>query len=502
MKLKDEFKSLPKDIAYDIYLSLVYSPKDYDKITKVKMLDEIIRQYDNNSYLYDICTEKELKFLKYIKNKKVNADDIQKYDWEINELNKKCIFSNITYDVYEEQINNVKSSLEYYKDHPSQKKVFDKITIFIVSLVKINAEMHTKVLMGIVQNIFGLTASDADKILGHPLIHFYCAFYDRYFELSGREEETIFYRDCYDALDELFELRKEYLVSGSKKIDIRDNYDVFYYGFPIRNKKVKKMYEEVQKLPMKNYIFNMVEEARILNDREFLEKLIADPKLLKIINDAIDEMPCAIMNGFTPNEYKKQIEIKKDLDEKFTIISQDNAHLSRKDADEFYKLYFALLDYANKKYQINPKIKKIYKQETLDVYQLQPIDTYLWNNKDIIDEFIALNPRHFSKKELEDTKEFKNSLTSDKLIIVGYTKEYTEILSEDGKLYMIKGIRANIDRIINPQAIPTVIKTTLLMFKGNIIFNGFFTSTKIKVDNETKQIILNKYNNSIRYYHL
>lgn len=126
MKLKDEFKSLPKDIVYDIYLSLVYSPKDYDKITKVKMLDEIIRQYDNNSYLYDICTEKELKFLKYIKNKKVNADDIQKYDWEINELNKKCIFSNITYDVYEEQINNVKSSLEYYKDHPSQKKFLIK----------------------------------------------------------------------------------------------------------------------------------------------------------------------------------------------------------------------------------------------------------------------------------------------------------------------------------------------------------------------------------------
>lgn len=502
MKLKDELKKLSKDIVYDVYLSLVYNPKEYDRITRVKMIDEILEQYAKENYAFYICTEKELKFLKYVKNKKLISDDIKKYDWEINELNEKCIFSKVTYEVYEEQSDNVSKALEYYKKHPKQKKANDQIATFIVSLVKINTEMHTASLIRIVEDIFCIPTSDIDKILGHPLIHFYCAFYDRYFELSGKEEETIFDRNCYDILDELFELRKENRITESKKLDIRDNYDVFYYGFPIRNKKVKMMYEEVSKLPIKNYIFNAIEEARILNQREFLGILIEDAKLLKIINDALDEMPCPIMNGFTPNEYKEQKELAEKLYQKFNILPQENAHLCQKDANEFYKLYFALLNYTNNKYNINHKIKKIYKQEGIDVYQLQPIDEYLWNNKNIIDEFIEQNPYHFSKEELEEIKEFKKSISNDKLIIVGFTKEYAEILSDDGKLYMVKGIRANLDRVIDPSTIPTVIKTTLLTFKENIVFNGFLSNININLSNEIKESILNEYNNSITYYHL
>ena len=42
MKIKDEFKRLPKDLVYDIYITLVYNVKEYDKITRTKMLDERI----------------------------------------------------------------------------------------------------------------------------------------------------------------------------------------------------------------------------------------------------------------------------------------------------------------------------------------------------------------------------------------------------------------------------------------------------------------------------
>ena len=71
MKLKDEFIKLPKEMVYDMYLSIVYDCKDYDNITRGKMLDAIIQEYQQENYLYFICTKKELAFLNYIQNNKL-----------------------------------------------------------------------------------------------------------------------------------------------------------------------------------------------------------------------------------------------------------------------------------------------------------------------------------------------------------------------------------------------------------------------------------------------
>ena len=52
MKLVNEFVKYNKEMAYDIYCSLVYETKAYDKITRNKMYEEIIAQYAQDKYLY------------------------------------------------------------------------------------------------------------------------------------------------------------------------------------------------------------------------------------------------------------------------------------------------------------------------------------------------------------------------------------------------------------------------------------------------------------------
>lgn len=502
MKLKDEFKKLPKDLVYDIYLSLVYSPKDYDNITREKMLDNIAKEYNQENYLYNICTEKELKFLKYIKDKEIDANDIKKYEWEINELNRKCIFSKVTYEVFEEQIENVDNALKFYSNHIKNKKSDDQIVIFIISVVKTNVEILTMALNSMISSLFGIDKEFADKILGHPLIHFYCEFYEKYLDFFNKEEEIIYYRDNYDLLDDLFELRKEYGMAGTKKLDIRDNYDIFYYGFPIRNEKVKKMYDIVSEIPLKDFIFHIINEARILNNRDFLDLFIDNKDLQKVINDALDEMPCAVMNGFTPNDYKTEKAKEEQLNFQFEVIPQNNAHLCKSAADEFYKLYLALLDYTNKKYNFFPEIKKIYKQEGLDIYKIRPIDEYLWNNKNIIDDFVSENNYKLSEDELKIISGFKTAITSDRFIIIGFEREYTKILSEDGKIYMVKGIRTDLDKLVDSKNIPLVISTTLLMFKDYIVFNSYLSNIDINFGNDFKEQVLKDSSNAIKYYHL
>lgn len=499
MKLKDEYLKLPKEMLYETYLKIVYKSKDYDNITRNKMLEEIIKEYDQENYLYHICTRKELDFLKYISKNKLSVDDIKKHEWEIKILNEKCIFSRVTLEVFEEQKQNVQDALKTYEQN--NKKGIEDLIIFMISKVKTNAIMLTKVLTSMIESMYNIDKKRINSIMGSPLFHFYCEFSYEFFDFSKREEEFVSYRDYYDILDELTEARKIYGIAGSLSLDIRDDFDTFYYGFPIRKEKVKKMYDEINKRDDKEFLFQIIDESRVLNNRIGLD-IFMDNKLLEIVNAALNECPCAAMNGFTPKEYNDQLCEELDLDKEFSYIPQNNAHLCKKAADHYYKLYFALLDYINKKYKIHTEIKKIYKQEELDVNQLYDIDKYLWEHKEIIDDFIKDNNYKFTEEELSEVNEFKNAVTSNYFVIVGFDKEYTKILSDDGKLYMVKGIRADFDKIMNPKELPTIISTTLLMFNGNIVFKSFFGKIDIVFGNDVKKDIVDKMKSAVVHYHL
>ncbi len=394
MKLKDEYKKMPKELVYDMYNSLVYDIKYYDSITRDKMLDSIISEYKQEGYLYRICTERELLFLKYIQDNELTKDDLKKYEWEINELNKKAIFSKVTLSVYEEQEDNVTKALAMY--NKANKKVENELVTFMVSVIKINGNMLTKAFQSMMSSMFHMNEEAFNAYLAHPLFHFYVDYH--MIDFHDLEEEELFYREYWDELDELFLRRKEVGMAGTFKSDIRDNYDIFYYGFPIRNPKVKKMYDEISKLNIKDFYFRVIDNARLLYDYDNLGLFIDDNNLIQIIKDALDEMPSGALNGFTPKNYQKELKKGEKLDLEFKG-GQNNAHLKREDAKLFYKLYFALLEYINNKHHLS-SIKKIYKQNGIDPMDLYPINEYLWEHRNIIDDFIKDNPYKFKNHYL------------------------------------------------------------------------------------------------------
>ena len=61
-------------------------------------------------------------------------------------------------------------------------------------------------------------------------------------------------------------------------------------------------------------------------------------------------MPLCGYEWLYQKKYNNQLYEELDLDKEFSYIPQNNAHLCKKAADHYYKLYFALLDYINKKY--------------------------------------------------------------------------------------------------------------------------------------------------------
>ena len=96
MKMHDLIKALRKDYVFEYYTRIVEEFKDYEKITKVKMLDEIYAVYDNPNNIIDICTTRELKYLQKVLNNEIpesskNFRIKDKYDWEVRTLKSKFL---------------------------------------------------------------------------------------------------------------------------------------------------------------------------------------------------------------------------------------------------------------------------------------------------------------------------------------------------------------------------------------------------------------------------
>ena len=181
-------------------------------------------------------------------------------------------------------------------------------------------------------------------------------------------------------------------------------------------------------------------------------------------------------------------------------VKQENAHLSKKDADLFYKLYFGLLQYTNEKYNIRPSYNVV-KKKKINPSDLTELVDKFWKCKDtIIDEFCSDNPYSFSKDELDIIVGFKKGFRNN-FIIVGFTKEYTILMYLD-KAYMIKGITSNIDETFSYTNIPSFVETSIMPFKGHLIYDGLLYGYPIDFGPNFSYVVNKEYSKAIKCYHL
>lgn len=77
MTLKEQVKHFRKDYIHRNYSRIIKNFKDYDKISRNKIIDEIKKEYDNPNNIIDICSFKELELLKKVMNKKISYKELR-----------------------------------------------------------------------------------------------------------------------------------------------------------------------------------------------------------------------------------------------------------------------------------------------------------------------------------------------------------------------------------------------------------------------------------------
>ncbi len=516
MRMHDLIIHFGKGIVFENYSRIVEEFKDYDKITKVKMLDEIYNVYDNPDNIIDICTTKELKYLKKVLNNEIPESSKSflvedEYEWEVRNLRSKFLLD-FEKNIPEEVIDKVKEALK--KVNWTEKKEIDELNELLVVYCKIQG---TALLTTVCEYASAISGIDTQKIWEHmldnKLFNYYVFITGENIEGLGKDIPIAIYQDYLNIQDEIRKQREKQGLAGTIQISQKMVKTLFYNDFDINNPKIKKLLDEIKQLPFNYYqALEMIKEYAMLNKkRDSLKETIQNAyylknmdltELFKTLDAAMDEMPSGVLNGMSPNQIKK-IETEKvnmQINKTKRYVKQENACLSQKDADLFYKIYFALLEFTNKKYKINNNIK-IYKQEGINPYDITDIIDKYWENKEQITvEFCKNNPFKFTEEELKLASEFKKGKRS-MFIICKYELEYTAFMELD-RIYMIKGINANIDEIIPYNTLPKAVITSIIPFKDNLIYDGILSEFSINLGINLEKAIENEYNSMMKYYHL
>lgn len=510
MKLLDPMnKNIRKDVIYESYYRLFDNPKDYEKISRTKMLEEILEFYSDYNNIIDICTIKELKFLEYLLNNDFNPLKTNEYLFEIDNLIKKRI---IGFDnkIFDELKDNVKLALK--KVNYKEKEKEDRINEILIGYIKTMGDSLIEPFLTITSL---LISKDDDYIFDFinksKLFKFYVLSSEEYIESIDKPLNKLIYIDYYDFIEDIDYERSIQAIGAISNFNEKDFINIFYYDFNINNKVVGDFISLVKKTPYASFILDMIKETTIFNmDRELLIEeiytFIADDnisdKIIDSLDKALDRVPSPVLNGMTPLECEKKMQekVEYEIKKEKEYIPQKNACIGKNKAKEFYKIYFGLLEYTNRRFKVNTKLK-IYKRTGIDPSEIQPVTEKFWENKDsIINDFLYVNPFKFKKEELKIVKEFKKGKYGT-YIISKYDEEYTEFISED-RIYMVKGITCNIDEIINFKLLPYPCKTALLEFNNNIIFDGIIGGLPFIASPSMNKALEEEKESLTRYYHL
>ena len=319
MKMEEHLKQTAKVVIYNTYSRIVDNPLEYENITGKKMLKKVEDFYSNSNNILEICTERELKFLKKVLNNEDKLFD-EKYYWERHKLSDKLLvglYENKLH-VFEEVKKTVLKALKMVK--PKIIKENDRINEVILGYLRVNGIAKLDDLVSETSKLLNLSKGEIKNWLDNNVMIKYYVYYNNEYNLRFKEKFTqVYYVDYMDYFDTLKDEKKYYTFKGVSSLTPEEYKEIFYNGFNTKKKTVKKLYDKLDGIyALGAYIKEEILLVALMNgNREYIKNLIEKHsygnekianEVLELLDPAMDDMPSGALNGLTPNEYWKQQE--------------------------------------------------------------------------------------------------------------------------------------------------------------------------------------------------
>ena len=103
--------------------------------------------------------------------------------------------------------------------------------------------------------------------------------------------------------------------------------------------------------------------------------------------------------------------------------TMDNNHLTKKEKDFFYNLWLQLLDFVNRKYKVTESVINVANPLDNDPKVLRKVRDKLWENTDVITEFVYNTPS-LSFEERKYLHDWEYNSIKGAFVIFQQTEDY------------------------------------------------------------------------------
>lgn len=326
MKLIDYMIYLPKGIIYEKYVRLFEKSTNYQKITRKKMLEEIVSFYNEGNKLQELCLSKEIIVLKKIKTKKIDKKRLsEKYFEEVLSLKEKLLLitdSKGKLYIPEDIIENVLDNLKHINVQKLEEN--ETLNVLIKNILFYYKILPENDLLKIIKKYVNLNEESLKNfLLNNKFIHFYIE------KAKYKKKAFWIYRDEEIPLSDFIWMYFHSEVKEYKNITLEELYN--YAQNPLSKLNEEKFVQLINdlnqyNLPVNHIISVILTNAIYASDDGKIDKLlniyskaISTEKLSDIKNHIIDmilQLPSVMLKGYSINEYQ-EIKTKKTFDERF-----------------------------------------------------------------------------------------------------------------------------------------------------------------------------------------
>lgn len=162
------------------------------------------------------------------------------------------------------------------------------------------------------------------------------------------------------------------------------------------------------------------------------------------------------------------------------------------------------MDFVNQKYRLIKELYGMTSPKGLPLQSVVLISSKLWENRDIIDEFVLSDFKNMNEEETEIVTSWKKEIRG-KFIVDRHLKKGSVLVSVDNnEVYIVKGIYSSWREMLEGYPMPQIVEATLLPYRDVIIHDGIVAPYKVclgrNMSEQSKQIYLAaKANGNLHY---
>jgi hypothetical protein len=154
--------------------------------------------------------------------------------------------------------------------------------------------------------------------------------------------------------------------------------------------------------------------------------------------------------------------------------------LSTQDVALFFRLTWLLQFYVNQRLGILSRVTTVEKYSRLPAEDKQKVRAALYEHPELIDEFVASNPGGLSPDQLEIVQGWKRFVAGS-FFIDRFLKKGAIFIAEHKppNVYLVLALGDDFEEVLPPYPPPFYVRTVLLPFRGQVIYDGLLESYQI-----------------------